>query len=210
VYRGLGIETEHDSLAHRIGNAGSVGTCVSGVVDMLHTIDDFHAKKFAHLVGLLNGVDEGDGKVLDNSAVVWLSEFSDGCARNQNNLPIVQAGSVGGYFKTGWAVNVEDGSPELTRGNSEAACVDGAPSTVNAIEQATGTDPRYANAPINKYWCNLMNALGVKAGADGFPLRGGTAEVTKFGRYDRTEDFIGGWANPAVIHDPGEFTALRA
>jgi hypothetical protein len=55
-----------------------------------------------------------------------------------------------------------------------------------------------------------MNALGVKAGADGFPLRGGTAEVTKFGRYDRTEDFIGGTANPAVIHDPGEFTALKA
>jgi hypothetical protein len=210
VYRGLGILTEHDSLAHRIGNAGSVGTCVSGVVDMLHTIDDYHAKKFAHLVGLLNSVEEGDGKVLDNSAVVWLSEFSDGCARNQNNLPIVQVGSCGGYFKTGWAVNVEDGSPELTPGNSEAVCVEGMPTTVNAIEQTTGTDPRYANAPINKYYCNLMNALGVKAGADGFPLRGGTAEVTKFGRYDRTEDFIGGTANPAVIHDPGEFTALKA
>jgi hypothetical protein len=34
--------------------------------------------------------------------------------------------------------------------------------------------------------------------------------VTHFGRYDRTEDFIGGGVNPPTIHDPGEFTALKA
>jgi hypothetical protein len=55
-----------------------------------------------------------------------------------------------------------------------------------------------------------MNALGVKAGPDGFPAPGGTFEVTKFGMYDRTEDFIGGGTNPPTIHSPGEFTALRA
>ena len=36
------------------------------------------------------------------------------------------------------------------------------------------------------------------------------AEVTHFGRYDRTEDYFGGDTNPPEIHDPGEFTALRA
>jgi hypothetical protein len=74
----------------------------------------------------------------------------------------------------------------------------------------SGTDPSLANAPINEYYCNLMNALGVKAGDDGFPLLGGAAEVTRFGRYDKTEDFIGGDVNPPMIHDPGEFTALKA
>jgi hypothetical protein len=210
VYRGLGLQTEHDSLAHRIGNASSTGTCVAGIIDMLLTIDDYHARKFAHLVGLLDSIDEGDGKVLDNSAAVWLSEFSDGCARNLNNMPIVQVGSVGGYFKTGRAVNVEDGSADLTAGNSEIVCADGTPNTVNAINQATGTDPALANAPINKYYCSLMNALGVKAGADGFAAKGGTAEVTKFGMYDRTQDFIGGGTIPPLISDPGEYTALKA
>lgn len=210
VYRGLGVEFDHDTLAHRIGSAGMLGTCVTGVIDMLVKVDDFHARKFAHLVGLLDSVDEGDGKVLDNTAAVWLSDCSDGCARNMNNFPIVQVGSAGGHFKTGWAVNVEDASAELTRGGSESVCAPATPDMVNATTQSTGTDARYANAPINKYYCNLMNALGVKAGADGFPLKGGTAEVTKFGMYDRTQDFIGGGTNPAMIHNPGEFEALRA
>ena len=210
VYRGIGVERDHDILAHRIGDSGSLGNCLDGVIDMLLTIDDYHAKKFAHLVGLLDGIDEGDGTVLDNTAAVWLSEFSDGCARNLNNMPIVQVGSAGGYFKTGRAVNVDDGAADLTRGNSEGLCTDGMPSMVNAIEQVTGTDPALANAPINKYYCSLMNALGVKAGADGFPAKGGTAEVTKFGMYDRTQDFIGGGTIPPLISDPGEYTALKA
>jgi hypothetical protein len=210
VFRGLGLETEADSLAHRIGNAGSVGTCVEGVIDMILKIDDYYARKFAHLVGLLNSIDEGDGKVLDNTVTVWLMDNSDGCARNLNNIPILQAGSCGGYFKTGVAVNVDDGSAELSRGNSEIECTEGMPQTINATTQATGTDPSLANAPINKYYCNLMNALGVMAGPDGFPARNGTAAVTHFGRYDRTEDFIGGDVNPPLIHDPGEFAALKA
>lgn len=55
-----------------------------------------------------------------------------------------------------------------------------------------------------------MNALGVKAGEDGFPQKNGREEVTRFGRYDRTEDFVHGGTAPPMIHDPGEFTALKA
>ncbi|WP_437581578.1 DUF1552 domain-containing protein [Sorangium sp. So ce887] len=209
-FRGLGLTMESASLSYRVGNAGMQGTCVTGVIDMLLKIDDYYARKFAHLVEQLNRIDEGDGTLLDNSAAVWFQDASDGCARNLNNLPIVQVGSAGGYFKTGWAVNVEDGSPDLTTGNSEIVCADGAPSEVDATTQSTGTDPSLANAPINKYYCNLMNALGVRAGTDGFPAPGGSEPVTHFGMYDRTEDFIGGGINPPTIHDPGEFAALKA
>ncbi|MFO7180737.1 MAG: DUF1552 domain-containing protein [Pseudomonadota bacterium] len=207
-FKGLDLNYESHSLSHRIANTS--GTCVSGVLDMLVAIDDFYARKFAHLVGKLNEIDEGDGKLLDNTAAVWFQEMSDGAAHNLNNLPIVQAGSAGGYFKTGWSVNVDDGSPDLTRGNSDAACNPNEPPLSVGPVQTTGTDPSLANAPINKYFCNLMNALGVKAGPDGFPLEGGTEEVSCFGMYDRTEDFIGGGTNPPEIHDPGEFTALKA
>jgi hypothetical protein len=210
VFSALGINTEADSLAHRLGNSGSAGTCLPGVVDMLLTIDDFYARSFAHLVGQLDAIEEGEGTLLDNTATVWFQEASDGGAHNLNNMPIVQAGGAGGYFKTGCAVNVEDGRADLTRGNSEAICTEGTPSTLVGCEQQTGTDPLVANAPINKYYCNLMNALGVKAGPDGFPAAGGSEKVTKFGMYDRTEDFIGGGSNPAVIHSPGEYEALRA
>jgi hypothetical protein len=210
TFSGLGVNVEIDSLNHRLGTAGSSGPCLEGVIDMLLTVESYYAQKFAHLVTQLDFFEEGDGTVLDNSAVVWFQEASDGCAHNLNNLPIVQVGSAGGYFKTGCAVNVDDGAPDLTTGNSEIFCAEGTPTEVNAIDQASGTDPSLANAPINKYYCNLMNALGVKAGSDGFPLVGGTEAVTHYGMYDRTEDFIGGGTNPPMIHSPGEFSELKA
>jgi hypothetical protein len=212
TYSGLGLSETTVGLASRVGFATFGGTCVPDVIDKLVTIDDFHARKFAYLVSKLAEVSDGDGSLLDGTAAVWFQEVSDGAARNLNNLPIVQVGSCGGYFKTGWAINVEDGSADLTKGNSEAVCGEGATEFApnDATAKVTGTDRSIANAPINKYYCNLMNALSVKAGADGFPLLGGTEEVRCFGRYDKTEDFIGGEVNPPTIHDPGEFEALRA
>src|SRR5690606_287269 len=124
--------------------------------------------KFAHLVSQLDAIAEGEGTLLDNCAAVWFQEFSDGCAFNVNNMPIIQAGSCGGYFKTGRAINVDGGSSDLHRGNSQALCIDGGSFEFNEFK-SSGTPPEVANAPINKYYCNLMNAIGVKAGADGFP-----------------------------------------
>lgn len=209
VFKGLGLTSESAGIANRLGYAGMNGPCADNANQMIATIDDYYARKFAHLGQLLNSFDEGDQTLLDNTATVWFQEFSDGAAMNHNNLPIVQLGSAGGYFRTGCAVNVEDGSPTLTAGNSEIACLAGV-TMIDGVSQTTGTDPKLANAPINKYFCNLMNALGVKAGPDGFPLKGGTEEVTHFGMYDRTEDFVGGGAKPALISSPGEYTALRA
>jgi hypothetical protein len=210
VFKGLGINVESASLSRRANSAAMSGDCLANAIQLILTIDDYYARKFGHLVSLLNGIGEGDGTLLDNTAAVWFQEVSDGCARNLNNLPIIQAGSLGGYFKTGWAVNVEDGSPTLTRGNSEAQCTPDTTTTYNALDQETGTDPRVAIAPINKYYCSLMNALGVKANDNGFPQKGGSERVARFGRYDRTEDFVHGGTAPPAIHDPGEFTALRA
>ena len=210
VFRGLGITLDSHAISHRLENASMTGTCVPGVLGMLSKVDDFYARKFAHLIQLLSSFDEGAGTLLDNTAAVWFQEQSDGAAHNLNNVPIVQAGGAGGYFKTGWAVNVDDGSATLSSGNSEAFCPGDSTEMIDGTKLLTGTDPSLANAPINKYFCNLMNALGVKAGDDGFPAEGGAGEVTRFGMYDKTQDFIGGGTNPPTIHDPGEFSALRA
>jgi hypothetical protein len=209
VYGGLGLDMESHSISHRIGNAGMGGTCVDDVNDWLETLDRWHAEKFAYLVGQLDSFDEGNGTVLDNSMTILFNEDSDGNAHNLNNLPILQAGSCGGRFKTGQAVNVENGDADLSRGNSVGPCDGGGEIPFGEVT-STGTPPELGNAPINKYFCNIMNALGVKASADGFPAEGGTQEVTHYGRYDRTEDFVGGGNNPANITDPGEFADLLA
>jgi hypothetical protein len=217
TFLGLGITEESASLSRRLDNAGLNGNCYPNAIALLSKIDGYYAQKFANLVGLLNGITNSDGStMLDNSAAVWFNEMSDGLAGNLNNLPIVQVGSCGGYFKTGWTINVDPGNPaapDLTQGNSTSECNDGGPNDMaDGEDQTTGTDPSVANGPINKYFCNLMNALGVKAGADGFPAVGGFAPVTHFGYSDRTQDFCGGTGAVAgaTIHNPGEYTEFKA
>jgi hypothetical protein len=149
VFNGLGIPIDSDSLGHR-GTPGFGNDCPQNVSGMIATIDRYYAEKFAHLVEQLDSLDEGSGTLLDNSAAVWFQEFSDGCAGNLNNMPILQAGSCGGYFKTGQAINVDDGDPNLTRGGSEAICATG--SFTSQEFKLAGTPVDLANAPINKYF----------------------------------------------------------
>ena len=203
----LNQNTESHGLSHRIGNANMGGACVNGVMDMLHAIDLWYAQQFAYLVGQLDSFTEGNGTLLDNTATVWFNEMSDGDSHNLNNLPILQAGNCAGYFKTGWAVNVEGAKTDLSVGNSDGDCVNG--STLSNLDSA-GTPASAATMPINKYFCNLMNAIGVKAGSDGFPVKGGTQPVTKYGRYDDSKLFKGGGTNPASITNPGEYKELLA
>lgn len=217
VFSGLSIPEEAHALSHRLSNANMSGSCYPNALNLLRTIDTYYATKFAKLVGMLDGIKNADGStLLDNTATVWFQEMSDGNAHNLNNLPIIQAGGCGGYFKTGWTINVDTantGSATLTEGNSESQCADGtANGTVNGINQSTGTPATAANAPINKYFYNLMNALGVKGDANGVPSKTGTGPVSKFGYSDQTTDFDGGLGavSGATIHSPGEYTALKA
>jgi hypothetical protein len=209
VYRNLGLTLESHSVSHRTGNANQGGTCVANALDMVHTIDKYYGQLFAYFVGRLDGIVEGDGKtLLDNTATVWFQEMSDGNSHNLNNLPILQAGNCGGYFKTGQAINVDGGKTDMTQGGSDMDCMNG--DSPAAKLDNLGTAPDVASKPINKYFCNLMNAIGVKAGADGFPVKGGTNPVTKYGKYDDTKLFSDGGTKPVTIANPGEYTELKA
>jgi hypothetical protein len=198
------------SISHRIGNAGMGGQCVADAINMIHAIDKYYATMFAYLVGKLDSFSEGDVKLLDNTATVWFNELSDGNSHNHNNAPILQAGSCGGYFKTGQAINLEGGKADMSRGNSDADCANGQSTNLDGV----GTPATIANMPINKYYCNLLNAIGAKADATGYAAPGGTAPVTKFGKFDKTESFAfsagGGLSTPANITNPGEYTELKA
>lgn len=185
---GIHHTVDHGGLANRTGSNAVGGTCLEGVVEMLLQIDGWYAQKFARLVGLLDSIGEGNGTLLDNTATLWLPELSDGCAHNVNNLPILMAGSAGGYLKQGYAVNVE-GAP-IGLGNSSHSCD---PGVTVAGAGSTG-----GNVPINKLYVTLMNALGCTA--DGQP---GGPPVTEFGVFD-------GLSTEPGITNPGEVTALTA
>ena len=216
VFKGLGINADSHNQSHRLDNAGMQGDCVAGAVENLQKIDRYYAQKFANLVKMLDSIPEGSGTVLDNSIAVWMNEMSDGNAHNLNNAPIIQAGSGGGYFRTGKVINLDAASgatPEQMLGRSLSQCVEGTTQKSDGISQGTGTEAKYGNAPVNKYYCNIMNAMGMKADEKGYPAKDGPgSEVTHYGYSDKTEDFAGGAGavQGATIHNPGAFAELKA
>ncbi len=215
-YKGLGINADSHNQSHRLNDASMNGPCVAGAVENLKKIDTYYAQKFTSLVKYLDMMKEDDGSVLDNTVAVWMNEMSDGNAHNHNNAPIIQAGSGGGYFKTGKIIDLDKASgwtAEQALGRSLSQCVDGAPQTSDGVSQGTGTESKFGNRPVNKYFCNIMTALGMKADEKGYPKKDGPAsEVTHYGYSDKTEDFTGGAGavSGATIHDPGGFTELKA
>jgi len=216
TYSGLGVNADSHNQSHRLSNANMQGPCVADAVANLKKIDTYYATKFASLVKYLDSIPEGGGTVLDNSVAFWLNELSDGNAHNMNNTPLIQAGSGGGYFKQGKIVNLDKtsgGTATNFLGRSLSQCVEGATQTSDGVSQGTGTEAKYGNMPINKYFVNVMNAMGMKADAKGFPAKDGPAsEVTSFGYSDKTEDFSGGLGAvaDAKIHSPGGYTELKA
>ena len=213
IYGGLGINADSHSQSHRLGDASMTGNCVTDAIDHLIKLDTYYAQKFANLIGYLDSIPEGGGTVLDNSVVTWMNEMSDGNAHNLNNSPIIQAGSGGGYFKTGQVINLDPAmTADVHLGRSLSQCYMGNTTTANGVNQGTGTDAKYGNMPVNKYFCNIMNAMGMKADANGFPAKGGPAsEITHFGYSDNTVDFTGGLgAETPKFINPGQFTELKA
>lgn len=186
TWDGMAHKYDHHGLSHRNGSAAIGGTCIDGVIENIQQIDTWYTGRYLKLVTLFDSIKEGDGTLLDHSAVMWLPELADGNVHNNNNLPIVIAGSMGGYLKQGVSVNLE-GARALGTGNSEASCTNG------VTDIGFGTGSQAGNVPINKLYVTLLNGLG--ATDNGAP-------ITRFGVADSK-------SLDAGITNPGELAALR-
>lgn len=79
--------------------------------EKLQKIDHFHVQQFAYVIEKMKSIREGEGTLLDNSAVVLGSGMGDGRVHDYNNLPIVLAGNLGGTLKSGHHWNFEGKRP---------------------------------------------------------------------------------------------------
>jgi hypothetical protein len=57
--------------------------------------------QLAYLAGKLDSMPEGEGTVLDNSCLMWLSNMWIGRKHDNTRLPLVLAGGLGGTLETG-------------------------------------------------------------------------------------------------------------
>jgi hypothetical protein len=87
VYPFLDIRDDHHSYSH------------ANTEPEYKKIVTFHVEQYAYLVGRLDSMQEGDGTVLDNACIAFISEHWD--AHNSNQVPVVLAGGLGGELRTG-------------------------------------------------------------------------------------------------------------
>lgn len=67
----------------------------------LFQIYQWFGSNFAYLLERLKSVKEGDGTLLDNTVVLWVSEIQEPPTHNQTNMPFMIAGGKNAGIKTG-------------------------------------------------------------------------------------------------------------
>ena len=82
------------------------------------TSDDYeritrhYITQLAYLAGRLQAMPEGQGTVLDNTCLLWLSNMYSGSNHDNSTLPILTVGGLGGTLATGRVLNYRNKGDE--------------------------------------------------------------------------------------------------
>ncbi len=98
------------SLGHFAREVGPTGENAADAQTWLAEMLDNRRWRMSLFKQIIEGLDdpqflEGDNTLLDNSVVLWTSEFSDPASHVSAGIPLLLAGSAGGYFRTGRHLN---------------------------------------------------------------------------------------------------------
>ncbi len=82
-------------------NQGHHGASHDDLSDGYERISRFHLSQMAYLAQKLDAMPEGEGTVLDNSCLMFLSNMWAGWKHDNMKMPVVTVGGLGGTLKTG-------------------------------------------------------------------------------------------------------------
>jgi hypothetical protein len=88
TYPEIGVPDPHHPLTHHRGHPD--------FIEKVTKINCYHVELFAGFVQKLKATADGDGTLLDHSAILYGSALSDGNAHSNFDLPLVVAGHAGG------------------------------------------------------------------------------------------------------------------
>ena len=91
------------------------GTEIPNAVELHTKIDRIRMGTFKYLLDRWKTYSTPNGPLLDNAFAMWTSHVANGPSHSFNNLPIIIAGSAGGYLKQGQYV---DGAARPTASSS--------------------------------------------------------------------------------------------
>lgn len=88
-YPFLGVKKTHHSASH------------DDLSDDYEKIARYYVSNLAYLAGRLDAMPEGEGTVLDNTCLLYLSNMMSGAQHDNTRLPVVTVGGFGGTLETG-------------------------------------------------------------------------------------------------------------
>jgi hypothetical protein len=88
-------------VSHRVQSDGSSGAAIPNAVEIHAKIDRLRMGTFKYLLDKWSTWSTADGPLFNNAYVLWTSHVANGPSHSFNNLPIIIAGSAGGYLKQG-------------------------------------------------------------------------------------------------------------
>jgi hypothetical protein len=136
---GVNSSNYHDDISHHGGDP----TKLAGI----QTVNTFYAEQFGYFLGKLSGLQDADGSsVLDNSIILFTSEFGDGDNHYHYDLPVLVAGGAGAGFKPGRHI-VYPSTPDKGSG---------------AVETA-----RRGDMPLANLYISIMQAFGMNVSTFG-------------------------------------------
>jgi hypothetical protein len=84
---------------------GHHGASHDDLSDGYERISRFHLSQLAYLATRLDAMPEGEGTVLDNCCLLWLSNMWAGWKHDNMKVPVVTVGGLGGTLKTGRSID---------------------------------------------------------------------------------------------------------
>lgn len=102
------LAPQYHYISHRVMSDGGEGEAIPDAVDLHHEIDRIHARHFARLLDRMKAYQlPTGGTLLDSSINMWINSVSDGPPHSGDSIPIVLAGSAGGFLKTGQFIDAQ-------------------------------------------------------------------------------------------------------
>ena len=76
--------------------------------DAYERVSRYYCSQLAYLAGRLDAMPEGEGTVLDNSCLMFISNMWSGSKHDSTKVPVLLAGSLGGTLETGRVLDYKD------------------------------------------------------------------------------------------------------
>jgi hypothetical protein len=99
-YPFLGVQESHHLASH------------NDRTEQYERITRYYVSQLAYLAERLQSMPEGEGTVLDNTCLLWLSNMFSGSQHDNSTLPVITLGGLGGTLATGRVLNYRDQGDE--------------------------------------------------------------------------------------------------